>query len=105
MVLRARQARTRHALLHQGESRFGVRGLYKDIVGASSEFADYQFRPNRAIGMTFAPDLFDEVHAVNRPNLVEERHMGPVGMKTLEASDFPHSPCDNNVEDTGGFLS
>jgi glycogen debranching enzyme len=59
------------------EERYvGVRGIYKDTVGSASEFGDYQFRPNLAVAMTGAPELFDAVHVVRCLNIMEERLMG-----------------------------
>ena len=33
------------------------RGIYKDTVGATHRFADYQFRPNFCVAMTVVSDL------------------------------------------------
>ena len=33
------------------------RGIYKDTVGATHRFADYQFRPNFCVAMTVVRDL------------------------------------------------
>jgi glycogen debranching enzyme len=87
------------------EKHVGIRGIYKDTVGASTEYADYQFRPNLAIAMTVAPELFDAVHAVKCLNLMEERLMGRIGMKTLDPSDFRYRPYYHNSEDNEDFLT
>ena len=87
------------------EKHVGIRGIYKDTVGSSSEFGDYQFRPNLLIAMTVAPELFDPVHAVRCLGLVEERLMGSIGMKTLDPSDYRYRPYYINGEDNDDFLT
>ena len=92
-------------------SLVSVRGIYKDTVGSSSEFGDYQFRPNLLVAMTVAPELFDPLHAVRCLDLVEKRLLGPIGMKTLDEADWRYRPVyDNSDADTnedyftsGGF--
>jgi glycogen debranching enzyme len=64
-----------------------VRGIYKDTVGSVGEVGDYEFRPNVVVAMTVAPELFDPVHAVACLDLIEERLLGPIGMKTLDSAD------------------
>ena len=87
------------------EKHVGIRGIYKDTVGSSSEFGDYQFRPNLLVAMTVAPELFDPVHAVRCLNIVEERLMGGIGMKTLDPSDYRYRPYYHNGDDTEDFLT
>ncbi|KAH0785625.1 Glycogen debranching enzyme [Histomonas meleagridis] len=87
------------------ERHVGVRGIYKDSVGSSAEFSDYQFRPNVCIAMTVAPELFDPVHAVRCLNNVEERLMGKIGMKTLDPSDYRYRPYYHNDDDSEDFLT
>jgi glycogen debranching enzyme len=87
------------------EKHVNVRGVYKDTVGSTCEFADYQFRPNVAVAMTVAPELFDGVHAVRCLNQMEERLMGRIGMKTLDPSDFRYRPYYVNSDETEDFLT
>jgi glycogen debranching enzyme len=87
------------------EKHIGVRGIYKDTVGSSPEFADYQFRPNITVAMTVAPELFDPVHAVVCLNLIEQRLMGHIGMRTLDPSDLRYRPTYNSSEDSEEFLT
>ncbi|EAY00134.1 Amylo-alpha-1,6-glucosidase family protein [Trichomonas vaginalis G3] len=82
-----------------------VRGIYKDTVGASNEFGDYQFRPNVPIAMTVAPELFDPRHAIHCLNLVEERLMGKIAMKTLDSADWRYNPYYENSVDNDNFYS
>ena len=87
------------------DKHVGLRGIYKDTIGSSQEFGDYQFRPNLCIAMTVAPELFDPVHAVKCLNLVEERLMGKIGMRTLDPSDFRYRPYYVNSDDSDDFLT
>ena len=80
------------------------RGIYKDTVGCSSAYADYQFRPNILVAMTVAPELFDPFHAVMCLDEVEKHLMGHIGMKTLDESDSRYRPYYNNDDDSTDFL-
>lgn len=60
------------------------RGIYKDVYGGGKEYEDYQLRPNFAITMTVAPDLFVPEHALGCLRLADEVLRGPTGMATLE---------------------
>jgi glycogen debranching enzyme len=60
------------------EKHVGIRGIYKDVVGSVAEFSDYQFRPNVAVAISVAPELFDPVHALICFNAIEERLMGKI---------------------------
>ncbi|KAJ7358737.1 hypothetical protein OS493_021513 [Desmophyllum pertusum] len=68
MTLKAKQQQQQNEeakLVHR-------RGIYKDSVGASHRFADYQFRPNLCVAMTVAPEMFDTEHAWKCLDLVGE---------------------------------
>lgn len=86
------------------QSLVSVRGVYKDTVGASNEFGDYQFRPNILVAMTVAPELFDPVHSKRCLNKVEERLAGRIGMKTLDPGDWRYNPYYDNSDDSDDFF-
>ena len=81
------------------------RGIYKDLYKSGKEYEDYQLRPNFAIAMTVAPDLFDEDHALRALELADRVLRGPTGMATLDPSDLNYRPYYNNSEDSTDFAT
>ncbi|GAM23279.1 hypothetical protein SAMD00019534_064540 [Acytostelium subglobosum LB1] len=76
------------------------RYIYKDTVGSSAQYTDYQFRPNFLVSMTFAPELFSREHAVKTLELTKTFLLGPLGVKTLDPNDTDYHPNYDNSLDT-----
>lgn len=64
------------------------REIYKDSYGATNRWQDFQFRPNFLIAMALAPELFSPSRALRALELTEEILLGPLGVKTLDPSDW-----------------
>ncbi|EMG45880.1 GDB1 Glycogen debranching enzyme [Candida maltosa Xu316] len=81
------------------------RGVYKDLYGSGKPFEDYQLRPNFAIAMIVAPELFTPELALGAITKADEIIRGPVGMRTLDPSDWNYRPYYENSIDNDDFAT
>ncbi|KAJ2309119.1 bifunctional 4-alpha-glucanotransferase/amylo-alpha-1,6-glucosidase, partial [Coemansia sp. RSA 2705] len=80
------------------------RGIYRDTFGSSTEWADYQFRPNIAVAMAVAPELFDMDHAISCLHTMGTVLVAPLGMRTLDPRDMRYRPNYDNSNDSSDPL-
>lgn len=76
------------------------RGIYKDTFGSSVAFCDFQLRPNLCIAMSVAPELFNPDHARICLEMVKKILVGPIGIKTLDPSDWAYRGVYDNGNDS-----
>ncbi|CAR27542.1 hypothetical protein ZYGR_0N00230 [Zygosaccharomyces rouxii] len=81
------------------------RGIYKDLYHTGKPYEDYELRPNFTIAMTVAPELFTPELALGALNIADKVIRGPIGMKTLDPSDYNYHPYYNNGEDSDDFAT
>ncbi|PVU99032.1 hypothetical protein BB559_001088 [Furculomyces boomerangus] len=76
------------------------RGIYKDTYKSSTEWTDYQLRPNISVAMVVAPELFTVENARQCLGLMRQILHGPLGMRTLDPSDYQYQPNYDNSNDS-----
>ena len=90
------------------DSLVNNRNIYKDTLGASNKFGDYQLRPNFLVAMVVAPEIFNDKNASLALDTVKEKLLSPLGLKTLDESDWNYNGDYFNVDSSdcktaGGF--
>ena len=81
------------------------RGIYKDLYNSGKPFEDYQLRPNFAIAMCVAPELFTPEKALGAIIIADKAIRGPIGMRTLDPSDWNYRPYYENSIDNDDFAT
>lgn len=81
------------------------RGIYKDLYKSGKPYEDYQFRPNFTVAMVVAPELFTPEYATQCLELADTILRGPLGMATLDPSDYNYHPYYINSEDSDNFAT
>jgi glycogen debranching enzyme len=78
------------------------KNIYKDTLGSSVPWADYQLRPNFLIALALAPQMICKENALKaleqcRLHLMNEPNS--VGIKTLDSSDYNYCGTYDNSND------
>jgi glycogen debranching enzyme len=81
------------------------RGIYKDTFGSSHGWTDYQLRPNICIAMAVAPELFSVEKARKALSVIEQNLIGPLGMRTLDPTDWNYRPNYINSVDSSDYTT
>ncbi|KAF8361461.1 agl-1, partial [Pristionchus pacificus] len=75
------------------------RRILKDTVGSSAGYTDFQLRCNFPIALAVAPRLVSPIKAWAALDTARDALMGPLGMKTLDPSDWAYHGDYNNDDD------
>eukprot|EP01022_Parablepharisma_sp_SALTPOND_P008156 TRINITY_DN135298_c0_g1_i1.p1 TRINITY_DN135298_c0_g1~~TRINITY_DN135298_c0_g1_i1.p1 ORF type:complete len:1666 (-),score=190.28 TRINITY_DN135298_c0_g1_i1:86-5026(-) len=80
-------------------------GIYKDVVGSCEPWTEYRFRPNFAIAMAVAPEMFNPEHARYALDRIESGlfEKGALGLKTLHPGDKAYRPKYMNNDDSADY--
>ncbi|VBB30985.1 unnamed protein product [Acanthocheilonema viteae] len=76
------------------------RGIIKDTYGSTQGYTDYQLRPNFSITLSVAPRLMNSEKAWRALQIAEKELLGPLGIKTLDPSDYNYCPFYNQDDDS-----
>lgn len=79
------------------------RRVYRDVYRCSRVWSEYQLRPNFCIAIAVASDMFDPLRAWDALQLTKTVLMGPLGIKTLDPSDWEYVGYYDNSENSNDF--
>ncbi|CAJ0581715.1 unnamed protein product, partial [Mesorhabditis spiculigera] len=75
------------------------KGIIKDTVGSTHGYTDFQLRPNACIAVAVTPELLPPAKALRALDVVRDALMGPLGIKTLDPTDWAYNGFYNNDDD------
>ncbi|KAG7873077.1 hypothetical protein KL938_005193 [Ogataea parapolymorpha] len=81
------------------------RGIYKDLFRSGKEYEDYQLRGNFPIAIAVAPELFTPSRALKAIQMADRILRGPIGLATLDPSDYNYRPYYLNSVDSMDFAT
>ncbi|CAI5759247.1 unnamed protein product [Candida verbasci] len=81
------------------------RGIYKDLTNTTKKYEEYQLRANFPIAMVVAPELFTKEKAIKCLEIADKIIRGPLGIATLDPSDYNYRPYYNNSIDNDDFAT
>lgn len=87
------------------ETVINRRGIYKDTYRSGKNYEDYELRPNFTVAVNAAPELFDVNKVSNALEIADKALRGPVGMATLDPSDWNYRPYYLNSIDSTDFAT
>ncbi|XP_063718426.1 glycogen debranching enzyme-like [Symsagittifera roscoffensis] len=79
------------------------KNIYKDTLGSQNPWTDYQLRPNYAIAIAEALEMCDLENAWRALETIQKVLLGPLGMKTLDPSDWKYNGVYDNDRDDENF--
>jgi len=80
-------------------------GIYKDLYRSGKPYEDYQLRANFPIAVLAAPELFGIDKISRTLKLTDDVLVGPVGIATLDPSDWNYHPFYINSDDSNDFAT